>query len=82
MSDGRLLKPIRPIMSLESSFLRRAFQSTGPSGQLWAAYTEVCTYQFIFYTFNLLKFSLVVPNKLFRTEHGTVSVLSDNKKQV
>ena len=41
MSDGRLLKLSRPVMSLESSFLLRAFGSSGPNGQLWAAYTEV-----------------------------------------
>ena len=41
MSDGRLLKPSRPVMSLESSFLQRAFGSPAPNGQLWAAYTEV-----------------------------------------
>lgn len=41
MSDGRLLKPTLPVMSLDSTFLQRAFQSGGPSGQLWAAYTEV-----------------------------------------
>jgi hypothetical protein len=41
MSDGRLLKPTRPVMSLDSTFLYRAFESSGPNGQLWAAYTEV-----------------------------------------
>ncbi|CAI8031075.1 hypothetical protein GBAR_LOCUS17620 [Geodia barretti] len=41
MSDGRLLKPTHPVMSLDSTFLYRAFQSSGPNGQLWAAYTEV-----------------------------------------
>ena len=41
MSDGRLLKPTHPVMNLESTFLYRAFKSSGPNGQLWAAFTEV-----------------------------------------
>lgn len=48
MPDGRLLKPTRPVMSLDSTFLYRAFGSSGPNGQLWAAFTEViqnvCTF--------------------------------------
>jgi hypothetical protein len=41
MTDGRLLKPTHPAMSLDSTFLYRAFKSSGPNGQLWAAFTEV-----------------------------------------
>ena len=41
MSDGRLLKPTRPAKSLDSTFVKRAFQSNGPDGELYAAYTEV-----------------------------------------
>ena len=42
MADGRLLKPTRPAMSLDSTFLQRALGSGGPDGELWVAYTEVC----------------------------------------
>ncbi len=42
MSDGRLLKPTRPAMSIDSSFLQMAFGSGGPDGELWAAFSEVC----------------------------------------
>jgi len=41
MSDGRLLKPSHPVMSVDSSFVYRAFKKDGPSGQLYAGYTEV-----------------------------------------
>ena len=41
MKDGRLLKPTRPAMSIDSTFIQRAFGSGGPDGQLWAAFTEV-----------------------------------------
>ena len=41
MSDGRLLKPSYPAMSVDSSFVYRAFNKDGPSGQLYAGYTEV-----------------------------------------
>ena len=41
MSDGLLLKPTRPAMSLDSTFLYRAFLKGGPYGYLTAAYTEV-----------------------------------------
>ena len=45
MGDGRLLKPTRPAMSLDSTFLYRAFGQGGPNGQVYAAFTEViiCT---------------------------------------
>ena len=45
MKDGRLLKPTRPAMSLDSTFLQRAFDAAGPERQLTAAFTEVlyCT---------------------------------------
>jgi len=42
MNDGRLLKATYPAMSLDSTFLRRAFGDKGPDGQMTAAYTEVC----------------------------------------
>lgn len=41
MEDGRILKPTRPTMSLDSTFLQRAFGEGGPEGQMSAAYTEV-----------------------------------------
>ena len=41
MRDGRLLKPSHPAMSADSSFVYRAFNKDGPSGQLYAGYTEV-----------------------------------------
>lgn len=40
-SDGRLLQPTRPAMSLDSTFVQRAFGTGGPAGQLYVAYTEV-----------------------------------------
>ena len=39
MEDGLLLKPMRPAMSLDSTFTQRAFGEGGPKGQLWAGYT-------------------------------------------
>ncbi len=42
MSDGLLLKPTRPAMSLEETFLYRAFGTGGPDGVITVAYTEVC----------------------------------------
>ena len=42
MKDGRLLKPTHPAMSIDSTFVQRAFGSGGPDGQLWATFTEVC----------------------------------------
>ena len=41
MMDGRLLQPSRPALSLDSTFLQRAFGSGGPNGRIAAAYTEV-----------------------------------------
>ena len=43
MLDGRLLKPSRPAMSLDSTIIQRAFGSGGPDGELWSAYTVVST---------------------------------------
>ena len=40
-SDGLLLKPSRPAMSLEETFVYRAFGSGGPNGDVTTAYTEV-----------------------------------------
>ena len=39
MDDGLLLKPTRPAMSLDSTFLLRTFGKGGPNGHLWAGYT-------------------------------------------
>lgn len=41
MIDGRLLQPTRPALSLDSTFVQRAFGSGGPNGHIVAAYTEV-----------------------------------------
>ena len=41
MSDGLLLKPSRPAMSLESMFLQRAFGKGGPKGYVYSTYSEV-----------------------------------------
>ena len=41
MKDGRLLKPSSPTMSLDSTFLLRAFAKNKFTGQLSAAYTQV-----------------------------------------
>ena len=41
MDDGLLLKPTRPGMSLDSTFVQRAFGRGGPIGVAEAAYTEV-----------------------------------------
>ena len=43
MSDGRLLKPSRPGMLLDRTYVVRAFGSENdPNGELYVAYTEVC----------------------------------------
>ena len=39
--DGRILKPTHPAMSIDSTFIQRAFGSGGPEGQFAAAFTEV-----------------------------------------
>ena len=41
MADGRLLKPSRPAMSLDSTVLYRAFGEGGPNGDVVASYSEV-----------------------------------------
>lgn len=41
MMDGRLLQPCRPALSLDSTFVQRAFGSGGPDGYVTAAFTEV-----------------------------------------
>ena len=41
MTDGRLLRPTRPALSLDSTFAQRAFGSGGPNGHMVAAFTEV-----------------------------------------
>ena len=41
MSDGHLLKPTRPALSIDASFLFRAFGGDGPDGPVYVAYTEV-----------------------------------------
>ena len=47
MQDGRLLKPTRPAMSHDLTFVQRAFMSGGPKGDVWVGYTvvsDVCIY--------------------------------------
>jgi hypothetical protein len=39
--DGQILKPTHPAMSIDSTFIQRAFGSGGPQGQFAAAFTEV-----------------------------------------
>ena len=41
MSNGRLLKPSRPAMSLDSTFLQRAFGKGGPKGRVHVTYSLV-----------------------------------------
>ena len=41
MSDGRLLKPTRPALTVDSSFVYRAFKKNGPDGEVYVAYTQV-----------------------------------------
>ena len=41
MRDGLLLKPARPALSLDSTFLKRAFDKNGPDGYVTSTYTEV-----------------------------------------
>ena len=41
MSSGLLLKATRPAMSLDATFIQRAFGSYGADGKLWASYTVV-----------------------------------------
>ena len=43
MMDGRLLQPTRPLLSLDSTFVQRAFDSGGPQVYVSVAYTEVNT---------------------------------------
>ena len=43
MMDGRLLQPTRPLLSLDSTFVQRAFDSGGPHVHVSVAYTEVNT---------------------------------------
>ena len=44
MTDGLLLRPSRPALSIDSTFVQRAFGSGGPKGHMVAAYTEVKVY--------------------------------------
>ncbi len=44
MADGLLLKPTKPTMSLDGTFLQRAFGSGGPDGQVYASYSVVSVY--------------------------------------
>ena len=52
MTDGRLLKPTRPGMLMDRTYIARAFGSdNGPDGELYVAYTEVSLgYSFISYS--------------------------------
>ena len=40
MTDGLLLRPTRPALSIDSTFVQRAFGSGGPEGHVAAAFTE------------------------------------------
>ena len=41
MKDGLLLRPSRPALSIDSTFVQRSFGSGGPDGHVVAAFTEV-----------------------------------------
>ena len=43
MMDGWLSQPTRPALSLDSTFVQRAFGSGRPDGHISVAYTEVDT---------------------------------------
>ena len=47
--DGRILKPTHPAMSIDSTFIQRAFGSGGPEGYFAAAFTEVVDQRFYVY---------------------------------
>ena len=62
MKDGLLLKPTRPAMSLDATFVYRAFGSGGPKGDITVAYTEVCVfieYSYIQYNAYIAYYSLM-----------------------
>lgn len=39
--DGLILKPTKPMRSIDHSFTQRAFGSGGPSGEVWTTHSEV-----------------------------------------
>eukprot|EP01120_Amphizonella_sp_Union-15-10_P008061 TRINITY_DN2821_c0_g1_i1.p1 TRINITY_DN2821_c0_g1~~TRINITY_DN2821_c0_g1_i1.p1 ORF type:complete len:734 (+),score=155.15 TRINITY_DN2821_c0_g1_i1:26-2227(+) len=39
--DGLILKPSKPMTSIDATFLRRAFNLVGPSGEVLTTYTEI-----------------------------------------
>jgi len=41
MDDGKLLQPSMPAMSIDSTYVYRAFASGGPNGQVWDAVTDL-----------------------------------------
>lgn len=45
MIDGLLLRPSRPALSIDSTFVQRAFGSGGPNGHIVATYTEVIQWE-------------------------------------
>ena len=50
MTDGLLLKPTRPAMSIDGTFLQRAFGSGGPNGEVYSSYSVVrCEFNFCIY---------------------------------
>ena len=63
MSDGQLLKPSRPAMSLDSTFLQRAFGKGGPKGNVHITYSEVIT--FLLKIKNIILMQLHINNKKF-----------------
>lgn len=65
MSDGRLLKPTRPAMSLDSTFLYRAFGQGGPNGLVYAAFTEVTLWTWYYlFAANVAGTYLMQPSEL------------------
>lgn len=50
MADGRLLKPTRPAMSLDKSFIYRAFGVGDIDGEVYSAYSEVFMKKLTHYT--------------------------------
>jgi hypothetical protein len=43
--DGLILKPSKPLRTIDSSFTQRAFGSGGPLGQVWTTHTWIDTLQ-------------------------------------
>ncbi|XP_062503496.1 uncharacterized protein LOC134180364 [Corticium candelabrum] len=39
--DGQILKPTKPMRTIDRSFIQRAFGSGGPSGEVWTTHSQV-----------------------------------------